>query len=243
MDGGRTPVTKHQETSSGGRSRHGSGKWAWLREILLIVGAALVISFVVKTFFFRAFYIPSGSMEPTLEINDRIFVNLMVPGPFELERGDVVVFRDELGWLGETEEPETNVVQDVLKFVGLVPDPANQHLVKRVIGMPGDVVVCCDADGRVEVNDEPLDESYVAPGAAPSDVPFAVTVPEEKIWVMGDHRNASADSRFHNERGAGFIDLADVEGKASVIAWPVDRLGVIDSHHEVFDAVSAGDPE
>lgn len=236
-------MTKHQETSSGGRGRRGSGKWAWLREILLIVGAALLISFVVKTFFFRAFYIPSGSMEPTLEINDRIFVNLMVPGPFELERGDVVVFRDELGWLGEKEEPETNVVQDVLKFVGLVPDPANQHLVKRVIGLPGDVVVCCDADGRVEVNDVPLDETYVAPGAAPSDVPFEVTVPEEKIWVLGDHRNASADSRFHQERGAGFIDLSDVEGKASVIAWPVNRLGVIDSNHEVFDRVASGATE
>lgn len=120
-------------------------------------------------------------------------------------------------------------------FVGLVPDPSSQHLVKRVVGLPGDTVECCGPEGRVEVNGQALDEPYVAPGAAPSDVPFEVTIPEDKIWVMGDHRNASADSRFHNERGAGFIDLGDVEGKASVIAWPVSRLGVIDSHHEVFD--------
>ena len=108
-----------------------------------------VLSFVIKTFFFRAFYIPSGSMEPTLEINDRIFVNLLVPGPFELERGDVVVFKDTKGWLGETAPVEVNPASGFLAFVGLLPDSSQQHLVKRVIGLPGDTVECCDADGRI----------------------------------------------------------------------------------------------
>ncbi|MBG6083497.1 signal peptidase I [Zhihengliuella flava] len=207
---------------------------------MVIIVAALVISLIVKTFFFRAFYIPSGSMEPTLEIDDRIFVNLMVPGPFDLQRGDVVVFRDELGWLGPQPDVDLNPVQQTLMFVGLMPDPANQHLVKRVIGLPGDTVRCCDAEGRVTVNGVALDETYIADGAAPSDIPFEVTVPDGKLWVLGDHRNASADSRFHQERGEGFIDLDDVEGTASVIVWPLDRIGVIDSHEEVFARLDAG---
>ncbi|GAB3756602.1 hypothetical protein GCM10027591_05860 [Zhihengliuella somnathii] len=231
---------KHEDTADSARRGTGHGWWTWLKEILVIVVAALLISLIVKTFFFRAFYIPSGSMEPTLEIDDRIFVNLMVPGPFELERGDVVVFRDELGWLGPQPESELNPVQQALVFVGLLPDPANQHLVKRVIGLPGDTVRCCDAQGRVTVDGEPLDETYIAEGAAPSDIPFEVTVPDGKIWVLGDNRSASADSRYHQERGAGFIDLEDVEGTASVIVWPLDRLGLIDGHDEVFAQVNDG---
>nr|WP_196834929.1 signal peptidase I [Zhihengliuella flava] len=236
---GRTNVT-HESTGSSPRSRTGHGLWTWLKEIVVIIVAALVISLIVKTFFFRAFYIPSGSMEPTLEIDDRIFVNLMVPGPFDLQRGDVVVFRDELGWLGPQPDVDLNPVQQTLMFVGLMPDPANQHLVKRVIGLPGDTVRCCDAEGRVTVNGVALDETYIADGAAPSDIPFEVTVPDGKLWVLGDHRNASADSRFHQERGEGFIDLDDVEGTASVIVWPLDRIGVIDSHEEVFARLDAG---
>ncbi|GAA3693694.1 hypothetical protein GCM10022377_02900 [Zhihengliuella alba] len=217
--------------------RRRPGRWAWLREVLLIVAAALVISFVIKTFFFRAFYIPSGSMEPTLEINDRIFVNLMVPGPFELTRGDVVVFQDELGWLGPAPVVDQNPLQDALVFVGLAPDLASQHLVKRVIGLPGDTVSCCGTEGRVEVNGTPVDEPYVSDGAAPSDLPFAVTVPEGKIWVMGDHRDASADSRYHHDRGAGFIDIDDVEGTAVAIAWPLDRVQPLSTEEDVFARV------
>lgn len=231
---------KHEGTADSARRGAGHGLWSWLKEILVIVVAALLISLIVKTFFFRAFYIPSGSMEPTLEIDDRIFVNLMVPGPFELNRGDVVVFRDELGWLGPQPESELNPVQQTLMFVGLIPDPANQHLVKRVIGLPGDTVRCCDAEGRVTVNGEPIDEPYIADGSAPSDIPFEVTVPDGKIWVLGDNRSASADSRYHQERGAGFIDLEDVEGTASVIVWPLDRIGLIDGHDEVFAPVDDG---
>ena len=208
--------------------------WGWVREFLIVVGIALVLSFVVKTFFFRAFYIPSGSMEQTLEINDRIFVNLLIPGPFDLERGDVVVFSDDLGWLGEAPETPTNPLTEVMTFVGLVPNTADQHLVKRLIGLPGDTVECCNADGKLLVNGVPITEPYLYPGAAPSEETFKVTVPEGKAWVMGDHRNASADSRFHPDIQDGFIDLDSVEGKAVLRAWPLDRFGTIDGHHEVF---------
>jgi signal peptidase I len=223
--------------AAGRGARAAEGAWGWLKEVLMIAGIALVLSFVIKTFFFRAFYIPSGSMEPTLEINDRIFVNLLVPGPFELERGDVVVFKDTKGWLGETAPVEVDPVSGFLAFVGLLPDSSQQHLVKRVIGLPGDTVECCDADGRILVNGEPITEPYVWPGAAPSDEAFAVTVPKDKLWVLGDHRDASADSRYHEDIDGGFVDIGDVEGKTTVIAWPLARIGIVSDHHDVFAAV------
>ncbi|RAX49927.1 signal peptidase I [Arthrobacter sp. AQ5-05] len=215
--------------------------WAAVREVLIIVVVALVISLVVKTFFFRAFYIPSGSMEETLQVNDRIFANLMAPGPFELNRGDVVVFRDEEGWLPPIPATATNPVTEFFTFVGLVPDPSNQHLIKRIIGMPGDTVSCCSADGKLAVNGTAITEPYIFPGDNPSDSEFTKTVPEGKIWVMGDHRAASADSRYHEDLQGGFVDISSVEGRAAVISWPLDRIGGISGHHEVFASVPAPD--
>ena len=224
-----------EEPSSGGSAARTLGSWA--KEVLIIVAVALLLSFLIKTFFFRAFFIPSGSMENTLEIDDRIFVNQLVPEPFELKRGDVVVFRDTQAWLPglATGTANSNWFKDALVFVGLSPDESQQHLVKRVIGLEGDRVICCDAEGRITVNGEPLDEPYLFPGANPSDMPFDVTVPEGKIWVMGDHRNASADSRANTDKpGGGFIDVDDVEGKAAVIAWPLDRMGFLGNYPDVF---------
>lgn len=213
--------------------------WAALREIIIIVVVALVISLVVKTFFFRAFYIPSGSMEQTLQVNDRIFANLMAPGPFDLGRGDVVVFRDEEGWLPPIAPVPTNPVTEFFTFVGLVPDPSNQHLIKRIIGMPGDTVACCSADGKLTVNGVEITESYIYPGDVPSESEFTKTVPEGKLWVMGDHRGASADSRFHEDLQGGFVDISSVDGRAAVISWPLNRIGTISGHHDVFANVPA----
>ncbi|MBG6190604.1 signal peptidase I [Arthrobacter sp. CAN_A212] len=232
----RDAATKKKGDDDGDR-----GLLGWLKEILIIVGIAILLSFLIKTFLFRAFFIPSGSMENTLEIDDRIFVNQLVPAPFELQRGDVVVFQDTEGWLPAPppgEGPGANWVKDSLIFVGLLPDDTQQHLVKRIIGMAGDRVVCCDDDGRITVNGEPLEEPYLYPGASPSDTEFDVTVPEGKIWVMGDHRNASADSRANTDKpNSGFIDVEDIEGKAAVIAWPLDRMGFLGNYPEVFDGV------
>lgn len=243
-DGAEEPAGLRRSDGPGEEAAPGSSAvrsfGGWAKEVLIIVAVALLLSFLIKTFLFRAFFIPSGSMENTLEIDDRIFVNQLVPDPFELKRGDVVVFRDSQGWLPEPEAGTvtTNWFKDALVFVGLLPDESQQHLVKRVIGLEGDRVICCDAEGRITVNGEPLDEPYLFPGANPSDVPFDVTVPDGKIWVMGDHRNASADSRANTDKsGAGFIEVDDIEGKAAVIAWPLDRMGFLGNYPEVFAGV------
>jgi signal peptidase I len=216
--------------------------FAWLKEIATVVVIAVVLSFLIKTFLFRAFFIPSESMVHTLDVDDRIFVNLLVPEPFSLNRGDVVVFRDTKGWLppapAKTEGPFT-WVQDGLTFVGLLPDNSEQHLVKRVIGLPGDHVVCCDAGGKITLNGIALDETYVNPAEVPQVRNFDVIVPEGKVWVMGDNRNHSADSRAHMDADGGFIDLDDLEGKAAVIAWPLNRITTLDNYPDVFRNVPA----
>lgn len=228
------PVAEEPLTTS---QRVGRQALAWGKEILTIVLIALVLSFLIKTFLFRAFFIPSGSMENTLQINDRIFVNLLVPEPVGLKRGDIVVFKDSQGWLQE--EPVANKpsgwLNDVATFIGLAPDSSEQHLVKRVIGMPGDKVMCCTSDGKLTVNGTAITEPYLFPGAAPSDTTFSVTVPEGHLWVMGDHRNNSQDSRAHNSIDqTGFVPISDVEGRAIVIAWPLSHLGILGNYPEVF---------
>lgn len=210
---------------------------AWGKEVLTIVVIALVLSFLIKTFLFRAFFIPSGSMENTLQINDRIFVNLLVPEPIGLKRGDIVVFKDTQGWLKE--EPVANKpsgwLNDVATFIGLAPDSSEQHLVKRIIGMPGDKVICCNNDGKLTINGAAITEPYLFPGAAPSDFTFEVTVPEGHLWVLGDHRNNSQDSRYHQSfNNTGFVPIADVEGRAIVIAWPLNRVGILGNYPDVF---------
>ena len=214
----------------------------WLREIATVVVIAVVLSFLIKTFLFRAFFIPSESMVNTLDVDDRIFVNLLVPEPFALSRGDIVVFRDTKGWLPPAPAKEQGPftwVQDGLTFVGLLPDNSEQHLVKRVIGLPGDHVVCCDAGGKLTINGTAIDEKYINPAEVPQIRNFDVTVPEGKVWVMGDNRNHSADSRAHMETDGGFIDLKDLEGKAAVIAWPLNRIKTLDNYPDVFRAVQA----
>ncbi|HKU31076.1 signal peptidase I [Arthrobacter sp. NyZ413] len=219
---------------------------SWLREIATVVVIAVVLSFLIKTFLFRAFYIPSESMVNTLDVNDRIFVNLLVPQPFALQHGDVVVFKDSQGWLPATQKATPGPfswVQDALVFVGLLPDETNQHLVKRVIGLPGDHVTCCDSSARVSINGTVLNETYINPAQVPEAKPFDVVVPQGKIWVMGDNRNNSADSREHTAVNGGFINISDVEGKATVIAWPINRWQIIDNHSDVFRDVPAPSPQ
>ncbi|OXS84395.1 signal peptidase I [Kocuria marina] len=213
--------------------------WGAVKEILIVVALALIIAFLVKTFLIRGFFIPSGSMEQTLELNDRIFVNVLDGRTGNIDRGDIVVFEDTQGWLPEAPRTAANPVRGALEFVGLFPDSSQQALVKRVIGVGGDHVTCCDASGRVTVNGEALDEPYLYPGAAPSDIPFDVTVPDGKLFVLGDHRNASADSRYHIATGTGFVSEDDVVGTAFMIAWPLDRFQFLHNPAEVFQDVPA----
>lgn len=218
------------------RKRSG-GFFGGIKEILIIVAVAIVVSFVIRTFFFRAFLIPSGSMENTLLINDRIFVNLIVDSQDQLDRGDVVVFEDHQGWLPPAES-DPNPLLQALEFVGLYPSSSEQHLVKRIIGMPGDHVTVDPESRQLVVNGTTIDESYLHPEANGSDIDFDVTVPEGQMWVMGDHRNASGDSRAHMDGpNDGFVNIDDVVGRAEVIAWPVDRWGSAGSDDEPFEQV------
>lgn len=218
------------------RKRSG-GFFGGIKEILIIVAIAIVVSFVIRTFFFRAFLIPSGSMENTLLINDRIFVNLIVDSEDQLDRGDVVVFEDHQGWLPPAES-DPNPLLQALEFVGLYPSSSEQHLVKRIIGMPGDHVTVDPESRQLVVNGTTIDEPYLHPEANGSDIDFDVTVPEGQMWVMGDHRNASGDSRAHMDGpNDGFVNIDDVVGRAEVIAWPVDRWGSAGSDDEPFEQV------
>src|SRR5689334_13088136 len=200
--------------------------FALVREVVLVLVVALGLSLLIKTFLVQAFFIPSPSMESTLIRGDRVLVSKLTPGPFDLKRGDVVVFADPDNWLSPTERaPEGPIREGIrsgLMFVGLLPADSDEHLIKRVIGLPGDKVVCCDAKGRVSVNGTALDEPYLYPGDSPSDQPFSITVPAGRLWVMGDHRSDSADSRAHPDSFGGTIPLSDVVGKAFVKVWPLN---------------------
>jgi signal peptidase I len=222
----------------------GRGVKLFLRDLLIILVAALVISFLIKTFLIRSFYIPSESMEPTLVTNDRILVNELVPSLVPLQRGDVVVFRDPGGWLEHAFVPDTRsdaqkAVDEVLGFVGLAAPDSDEHLIKRIIGLPGDEVVCCDAFGHLSVNGVPLEEPYIVTDAATDAVPthFDVTVPKGRLWVLGDNRYHSADSAFQNanfNETQGFVPVDHVVGRAFVITWPTARWGFLDDYPGVF---------
>ncbi|HIW45456.1 MAG TPA: signal peptidase I [Candidatus Yaniella excrementigallinarum] len=220
-------------------ARRSGGFWGGLKDILIIIVVAVVVSFVIRTFFFRAFLIPSGSMENTLQINDRIFVNLIVDSQDQLNRGDVVVFEDHEGWLPPSDS-KPNPVFQALEFVGLYPSNAEQHLVKRIIGMPGDHVTVDPETHQLVINDTAIDEPYLADDIVGSDIEFDVTVPDGKLWVMGDHRNESGDSRAHMDGpNDGFVDIDTVVGRAEIVAWPLDRWGSAGSDDQPFEQVPA----
>ncbi|WP_025157464.1 signal peptidase I [Leifsonia aquatica] len=217
----------------------------FVRDIAVIVVVALLVSFLVKTFVVRSFYIPSGSMENTLQIQDKIIVNELQPSLFPLARGDVVVFRDPGGWLPPAppthQNPIGQAVDTALTFVGLSASDSDDHLVKRIIGLPGDRVACCSTTGHLTVNGVPIDEPYiiVPPGQSnAATLAFDVTVPAGELWVMGDNRYASQDSsRNQSLPGHGFVPLSNVVGRAFVISWPVSRWTWLDDYPEVFARV------
>lgn len=232
--------------STGQRPSRRRGALLFLRDVVIIVGVALLISFLIKTFLIRSFYIPSESMKSTLEINDRIIVNQLVPEMMPIERGDIVVFRDPGGWLPVTpEQPQPPLVAAldwVGSIIGLSAPDSDEHLVKRVIGLPGDRVVCCNDLGQLSVNGVPLAEPYVrlpAGATAVSADDFQAQVPADSLWVMGDNRYDSSDSRYN--RGTfteGFVPFDDVVGRAVVISWPINRWTWLDNYPLVFDGVS-----
>ena len=196
----------------------------------MLIAVALVLAFLIKTFVIQAFYIPSASMENTLEINDRVLINKVVYHLRPIHRGDIIVFDGTGSWDIGTPQPSGNIftkaVDELEGLVGLGQD--SSIYIKRVIGLPGDRVACCDTKGQVTVNGVPLSEgSYLYPGNTPSTQKFSITVPAGRLWVMGDHRMVSYDSRGHlGDPGGGTIPESGVLGRAFVIIWPPSRWGI-----------------
>jgi signal peptidase I len=192
----------------------------WLELVLLVTGA-LLLSVVLKAYVVQMFFVPSQSMQPLLRVDDRILVEKVSYWNDDVKRGDVVVFEDPGGWLGG--EPVLNRVQKAMSVVGLYP--TGGHLVKRVVAVGGDRVVCCDDAGRVSVNGAPLEEAdYLQQPRSPSSRDFDVTVPEGRLWVMGDNRANSEDSRFHQQQDLGTIPESAVVGKVWAVVWPANRF-------------------
>ena len=223
---GRHRAHPGTQAKPGTRAKPSRNFW---RELPILVVIALALALTVKTYVVQAFYIPSGSMQNTLEIGDRVLINKVVYHTRGIDRGDIVVFNGEGSWDPETSPPPADPFVRFFDAVeGVVGITHGSDIyIKRVIGLPGDHVKCCDTQGRLTVNGVPLTEqSYLFPGNSPSAQAFSVTVPPGSLWVMGDHRAVSYDSRLHlGDPGGGAIPESAVIGRAFVIIWPPSRWG------------------
>lgn len=202
----------------------------------MLIAIAMVLAVVIKTFFVQAFYIPSESMEPTMMVNDKLLVEKVSYWTGEPKRGDIVVFDDPGGWL-PPDEKTMGPVRQFLSAIGLAP--TGGHLIKRVVGVGGDTVKCCDGGGHLLVNGKPITEPYVMDQSVIRDRVFSVTVKQGYIWVMGDNRGDSADSVAHlGDPGGGQISVDEVVGKAWFRVWPLGRFGVV-AGTDAFGGVSS----
>jgi signal peptidase I len=235
------------------------------KELPFLVLIALVLALLIKTFLVQAFYIPSASMENTLQGGpnqfdskhhsyDRVLVNKLIYRIRDIHRGEIIVFKGPKSWQDQPEfvshapsNPIGRFFHDIGSAIG-VAAPSSKDFIKRVVGVGGDHVVCCDAQGHITVNNVPLVEPYLYPGAKPSDGPFDVTVPKGRLWVMGDNRAGSADSRSHLSDHDGTVPASDVIGRAFVVVWPPSdwkTLPVPDTFHQkglAAAALASADP-
>ena len=220
---------RSQAAAGGPRHRRPTSERNKLLGLFVETGAVVVIgllvAILVRLFVAEAFYVPSGSMESTLLKNDRLIAEKVSYLHRDIERGDIVVFRDPGHWLPPDTTKE-GALRKFGEFIGVLPRSGQGHLVKRVIGVGGDRVVCCDRSGKITINGHPIDErSYLNKGVNPSDEPFNVRVPDGMLWVMGDNRPQSADSRAHlGSPGGGFVPVDNVVGRACCVIWPSDRM-------------------
>lgn len=212
------------------------GVLGWVKEILSVIVIAALISAFLRAFVLQVFWIPSPSMHDTLVEDDKIAVSRIDAWTGSIRRGDVVVFHDELGWLnGPT---GSSPLRRVGEFFGIVPAGGEQTLVKRVIGVGGDHVAYSAETGRISVNGVLIDEPYLAEGQLPSTIPFEVDVPEGALWVMGDNRGNSADSRYHRGDGESpFVPVDAVVGTVKAVILPLDRARWGISAPEAFAGV------
>jgi signal peptidase I len=227
-----------------------SRRTSWI-ELVLLVALTLAVAGLIRTFLVQPFFIPSESMENTLRVGDRVLVDKLSYRFHDIHRGDVVVFNGLDSFtpevqVDESSNPVVRGLRSVGAAVGVAP-PGEKDFIKRVIGVPGDRVACCDPQGRVTVNGKSLDEAdYVFPGNVPSEAAFDVTVPAGRLWVMGDHRAASADSRAHTgDPGGGTVPEDKVIGRAFSVVWPpgnMTGLGTPATFDRVGSPVAQGGP-
>ena len=236
---GRRLRVRFGRSGGGGDGREQRG--SFLRELPVLVLIAFVLALLIKALLVQAFWIPSESMERTLLINDRVLVNKVVYHFRSVHRGDIVVFNGDGTGFQSHETPIappsngfSKVVRGVQDLLGLGA-PSDKDFIKRVIGVGGDTVACCDSQGRVTVNGKALDEGYLFENDAQ---PFGpVKVPKGQLWVMGDHRSASSDSRAN-----GTIPTGAVVGRAFVRVWPLSRFGFLTTPGTFHGIPSASGP-
>lgn len=232
-DGVTGEHTTAEDQGPGGTARTPKKPRSFWKELPILIGIALVLALLIKTFLVQAFSIPSDSMQNTLQVGDRVLVDKLTPWfGSEPERGEVVVFHDPGNWLRGEPTPDPNALQTFLSWIGLMPSVEEKDLIKRVIGVGGDTVEC-NGTGPLKVNGKALNEPYVFPGNTPCSNDdqggqFKVKVPQGYIWVMGDHRQNSRDSRYNQgEKYHGMVPVKEVVGRAIVKAWPIDRWGTL----------------
>ncbi|MGX1543147.1 signal peptidase I [Streptomyces adustus] len=230
----RDDLDQTEDRGSGGSAPAQRKQRSFWKELPILIGIALVLALLIKTFLVQAFSIPSDSMQDTLQQGDRVLVDKLTPWfGSKPERGEVVVFHDPDDWLAGEPTANPNALQTVLSWIGLMPSAEEKDLIKRVIGVGGDTVEC-KGTGPLTVNGKPLDDkSFVYPGNTPCTVDdvggqFKVKVPEGYIWVMGDHRQNSRDSRYNqSDKNHGMVPVDKVVGRAIVKAWPITRWGTL----------------
>jgi signal peptidase I len=222
---------------------------AFAKEFAAVVVGAVIVASLLRGFVGQMFIIPSESMQNTLQVNDRVLVEKLS----SVKRGQIVVFKDPGGWLTGLRSKERGPIGKAFQFIGILPDTSTEHLIKRVVGLPGDRVSCCDASGRISVNDQPLEENgylYVGPDGVqvkPSQIRFEVVVPAGRIFVLGDNRTHSRDSRCHlNDVQAGttkganaFVPTDLVVGRAIAVVWPFGNARRLHTP-ATFEALPAG---
>lgn len=226
-EGSASPPRSERRGKHASPGRTPSRGWRAVREFVIVVVIALALSAIVRAFIAQAFYVPSASMEQTLLVNDRIIASRITTEFSGVQRGEIIVFKDPSNWLPDPPPPAEGLFGAMIQgltFIGVLPSDSGNDLVKRVIGIGGDRVACCDSDGRIVLNGVPLDESYIV--GPTNQVLFDVTVPDNSVFVMGDNRGDSRDSRFHLEDDNGAVPVDNVVGRVVVVMWPVNRVGI-----------------